>query len=220
MERRTIDALLKFVNTCWDVLTDIENRGQPQVHDAATRVFRGIPCLPDLRDQAMALLIAADTLNRIASMSALVTNDHTRASSRLQSKMSTRHVGSQSNRHSHHPKVLRAVEVLERRFTEQRLRLSDISAEIGLSAPYLDRLFKEGTGVSVAAYLRQVRIERARQLLLNPSHSIKAIAFMVGFSQVATFDRTFKRLEGSTPTEWRNSKNAYLGADESSPDID
>ena len=66
-----------------------------------------------------------------------------------------------------------------------------------------DTLFRELTGYSPMEYLRRLRIERARELLANPSLSIKEVADGAGFSDPNHFSRVFARLDGIPPTAYR-----------------
>ena len=204
MTRRASTSLRDYMNICQDAVSDVDGQTQSRYNRSIAAVLDSIPRLPDLQDQVTALLIAVDSLKQIASASAAGANlglqlakDHQPAS--------VLRIGSVQV-HAKHPKVSKALEVIELRFAEPQLKLRDISSEADLSPAYLDRLFKVATGVGVSSHLRDLRIRRARRLLLESENSIKAIAFTVGFSQVATFDRAFKRSEGCSPTEWRSKR--------------
>ena len=74
---------------------------------------------------------------------------------------------------------------------------------------YLGRIFKAEVGVSIAQYLMQVRLERARELLSATRLPIIEIAARCGFGGVSYFNRAFKAEEGIPPTEYRR-KNTLL----------
>ena len=74
---------------------------------------------------------------------------------------------------------------------------------VDLSPPHLQRLFKIHVGVSPMAYLLELRLEKARELLENPFLQIKQIGRMVGILTDSHFTREFKKNCGLTPTEFR-----------------
>lgn len=66
------------------------------------------------------------------------------------------------------------------------------------------RFFKERTGKTFTEYLNQIRIQQACKLLLETDLSISQIAFQVGFQNLSYFNRTFRKLGGSTPKVYRS----------------
>jgi len=68
---------------------------------------------------------------------------------------------------------------------------------------YYNDWFKQQTGVSPSLYLRRVRIDRAKELLVETSFSVMEIAVMVGYSSNATFTRAFHSITGMTPKTYR-----------------
>lgn len=83
--------------------------------------------------------------------------------------------------------------------------LESISDEIGLSAKHVSRTFKEGTGTSITDYIGLVRISKAKEMLLHTDYRINEIAERVGISSRTTFLRVFKKIEGISPADFRNS---------------
>ncbi len=84
----------------------------------------------------------------------------------------------------------------------QELSLDILADALELSAKYLSRVFKLIMGVNFSDYLAYVRIEKVKELLLT-STPIERIAQQVGITNRTTFTRTFRKLEGMTPSEWR-----------------
>jgi AraC-like DNA-binding protein len=64
-------------------------------------------------------------------------------------------------------------------------------------------MFKKATGLNFTEYLSRVRIEKAKNLLLNPNLRISEIAFEVGFQSLTHFNRVFKKIVGQSPTDYR-----------------
>ena len=72
-----------------------------------------------------------------------------------------------------------------------------------MSTFYFCKIFKKSTGTHFTDYLSRVRVEKARNLLLNPNLRISEIAYEVGFQSLTHFNRVFKKLLGQSPTEYR-----------------
>jgi len=81
--------------------------------------------------------------------------------------------------------------------------LADLAAEVGMSQSRLSRLFRVLYGTSVFGYLREARLQRARELLITTALSVKAVATMVGYRQTSDLTRGVKARFGMTPTELR-----------------
>ncbi|MDB5056293.1 MAG: AraC family transcriptional regulator [Bacilli bacterium] len=85
------------------------------------------------------------------------------------------------------------------------LYLEVIADEIGLSAKYISRMFKETTGTSITDYISLIRIAKAKELLGNTDLKISEIADQIGIFSRTTFLRLFKKYEGISPIEYRNA---------------
>jgi AraC-like DNA-binding protein len=104
--------------------------------------------------------------------------------------------------------VVRTVrEYLENHFAEN-VSLDEITALSGLSSYHLIRVFRSETGLPPHAYLEQVRINRARQLL-RVGASIADVAFLTGFSDQSHFTRHFKKMTGVTPGQYQQTAITY-----------
>lgn len=68
---------------------------------------------------------------------------------------------------------------------------------------YYNDWFKQQTGCSPSLYLRRVRVDRAKELLLDTGFTVMEIAVMVGYSSNATFTRAFHSITGMTPKAYR-----------------
>lgn len=68
---------------------------------------------------------------------------------------------------------------------------------------YYNDWFKQQTGFSPSLYLRKVRIDRAKELLIDTGFSVMEIAVMVGYSSNSTFTRAFHSITGMTPKAYR-----------------
>lgn len=81
--------------------------------------------------------------------------------------------------------------------------LADVARTVHMSTFYFCKTFKKATGFTFTDYLSRLRIEKARELLVNPNVRISEIAFEAGFQSLTHFNRTFHRLLGESPTEYR-----------------
>ena len=85
----------------------------------------------------------------------------------------------------------------------EKLSLGQVAKAVNMSAFYFCKMFKKITGVNFTDYLSRVRIEKAKNLLLNPNLRVSEIAFEVGFQSLTHFNRVFKKLLGQSPTDYR-----------------
>ncbi len=85
------------------------------------------------------------------------------------------------------------------------VELSEISAQLHYSPEYLRKLFYKETGVTITAYIKALRIEKAKLLLCNTDTAIAEIAAIVGFEEPSVFFRNFKKQCGLSPRAWREA---------------
>jgi AraC-like DNA-binding protein len=104
--------------------------------------------------------------------------------------------------HAEPPVITRAKEFI-RDHQGEDLSLGQVARAVNTSRYYFCKLFKRVTGLNFTDYLSRVRIERAKNLLLNPSLRISEIGFEVGFQSLTHFNRVFKRIIGQSPTQYR-----------------
>jgi len=100
-------------------------------------------------------------------------------------------------------RLLRAVEYIEQRYDKAEIYLEQVAAEACLSKYHFIRLFKDHFGVTPMQYVTQLRVEKAKSMMLDSSFTISHIAYAVGFNDVSEFNRYFKKSTGHTPTSFR-----------------
>jgi len=100
------------------------------------------------------------------------------------------------------PVVSRAKEFIRQNQAED-LSLSKVAKAVNTSKFYFCKLFKKATGLNFTNYVSRVRVEKAKNLLLNPNLRISEIAYEVGFESLTHFNRVFKKITGESPTEYR-----------------
>jgi len=101
-----------------------------------------------------------------------------------------------------------AADYLQRHYMRDDISLESVADTLGTSPYVLSRAFKAATGTNFIDYLTGLRLEKAKQLLRESELKIHDVAGMVGY-QHSYFNRIFKKLEGMTPTLYRErSRNA------------
>ena len=100
------------------------------------------------------------------------------------------------------PVITRAKAYIQEHQTED-LRLAQVAKAVNTSSFYFCKIFKKATGINFTDYLARVRIEKAKNLLLNPNLRISEIAYEVGFQSLTHFNRVFKKILGESPTDYR-----------------
>lgn len=83
------------------------------------------------------------------------------------------------------------------------LSLAEVARAVNTSTFYFCKLFKKATGLNFTEYLSQLRIEKAKNLLLNPNLRVSEIAYETGFQSLTHFNRVFRRIAGQSPTNYR-----------------
>jgi AraC-like DNA-binding protein len=81
--------------------------------------------------------------------------------------------------------------------------LEEIARTMHVSTFYFCKTFKKAAGLTFTDYLGRVRVERAKNLLLNPHLRVSEIAYTVGFQSLTHFNRVFRKLTGESPTDFR-----------------
>jgi AraC-like DNA-binding protein len=101
------------------------------------------------------------------------------------------------------PPVIAKAKEFIREHQAENLSLGQVAKAVNTSTFYFCKLFKKITGVNFTDYVSRVRIEKAKDLLLNPNLRISEIAYEVGFQSLTHFNRVFKRILGQSPTDYR-----------------
>ena len=83
------------------------------------------------------------------------------------------------------------------------MSLSVLADEFHLNAQYISQLFKNEIGVNFLVYLTNIRMEKAKKLLLSTSLSVAEVAEQSGYGDYRVFTKVFKKSEGITPSQYR-----------------
>lgn len=79
---------------------------------------------------------------------------------------------------------------------------SALAQSLGVSTSHLSRVFRKVTGDTFERYVMRLRVERARRLLLDPSHNVSSVAQQCGFKDASYFARVFRKSIGCSPAEY------------------
>lgn len=87
--------------------------------------------------------------------------------------------------------------------------ISELAKLTPYSQSHLSMLFKEYTGKTIAAYLQELKLIRAKELLRNTDYTISEIIVELNYESLSTFTHTFKKFTGLSPTEFRKSSSVF-----------
>lgn len=101
--------------------------------------------------------------------------------------------------------VLRkAINYIQKHYKEQ-ITLNIVAEHVYVSTSYLSRMFKKELGINFIDYLNGLRIEKAKELLMDPKYKTYEVAEKVGINDAHYFSRLFKKYVGISPTEFKDS---------------
>jgi len=100
------------------------------------------------------------------------------------------------------PMIARARQFIAQNKTEI-LSLGAVAKAAGASVFHFCKVFRKSTGLKFTDYVARIRLEDARTRLANPNLRISEIAYEVGFQSLTQFNRTFQRIFGQSPSEYR-----------------
>lgn len=89
---------------------------------------------------------------------------------------------------------------------DEKLNIETLASTFGYSKYYLSRKFKQETGMGIREYIKKIKIEKAKNLLLFEKYSIQEISEMLGFHSQSYFGEIFHEMTGMTPGEFRDKR--------------
>ena len=111
--------------------------------------------------------------------------------------------------HGEAPPIARARALINSRHSED-LSLDEVAKAVNMSAFYFCKTFKKATGMTFTNYLARVRVEKVKNLLLNPHKRVSEAAFEAGFQSLSQFNRVFRRIAGQSPKTFRENLQKRL----------
>lgn len=98
---------------------------------------------------------------------------------------------------------------------DEELPLSRVAQAVNMSAFYFCKTFKKATGMTFTDYLARVRIEKVKNLMLNPHKRVSEAAYEAGFQSLSQFNRVFRRVAGESPSAYRRRLHGAEGVQRS-----
>ncbi|HOS85144.1 MAG TPA: DNA-binding response regulator, partial [Bacteroidales bacterium] len=98
--------------------------------------------------------------------------------------------------------ILKVLEFIEQNLNDTELDTETVSASIGVSRTQLWRIFKKTTGKTLGDYIRDLRLEKAADMLKTGKYRISEVAFEVGYSDAKYFTKNFQKKFGLSPTQY------------------
>lgn len=114
-----------------------------------------------------------------------------------------------------HRAVDAALVWMQEHANDEDLRITDLAARVGVSAPYFRRIFERYTGLSPKRYLLMLRLQYSKYLLLHSERTVSDVAQSTGFGTLQQFCKSFRKATGLTPGEWRRA-HLHLSAGQKS----
>ncbi len=100
------------------------------------------------------------------------------------------------------PAIAKARVLISERHADE-ISLSEVAHAVNMSAFYFCKSFKKATGMTFTDYLARVRVEKVKNLLLNPHKRVSEAAYEAGFQSLSQFNRVFRRVAGESPSVYR-----------------
>ena len=107
-----------------------------------------------------------------------------------------------ANQHRYGTAMTKALEYVDQHYAEN-LSVELLAKECFVSSSHLSHLFRSSLNTSVKQYINDLRIERAKALLLDPKVRLYEVGSRVGISDASYFSKTFRKATGMTPSEYR-----------------
>ena len=119
------------------------------------------------------------------------------------------HLQATPARQEMHPRILRALSMVEERYREE-LSVADLAAAANMSVSRFFPLFRQTVGMTPVEYLNHYRVGRAIILLMSSAaHSVEEVAELTGFQSATYFRRVFKAHTGRSPRNYRQTASYY-----------
>jgi AraC-like DNA-binding protein len=105
--------------------------------------------------------------------------------------------------HSKINQISKAVELIHKNYTNENLSIAKLSAMCNITPEYFRKIFKQHYGLSPIAYINNLKISRAKELLLSGANSVTEAALKSGYTDISHFSREFKKATGFSPKDFK-----------------
>lgn len=96
-----------------------------------------------------------------------------------------------------------AIDFIHEKYTCEKISITHLATLCGISESYFRKLFLKSEGVSPSEYIKELRISRAKELVLSELYTVSEISEMSGFKDECYFSRTFKKMTGVSPGKFK-----------------
>lgn len=96
------------------------------------------------------------------------------------------------------------ISIIKNSYAGPNLSITYIAGQIGLTGPYISKMFKDQMGEGIQDYINKIRLKQAKKLLLEQNLNLEQTANKVGYSNSNALIRVFKKYEGVTPGQFRD----------------
>ncbi len=100
-----------------------------------------------------------------------------------------------------------AIDYIEKHYDDPELNNTALARASGISEVYLRKVFNAVFGITPARYITNIRMEKAKTLLIGGVSSISEVAEAVGYNNIYHFSKAFKRVVGDTPSNYSKREN-------------
>ena len=121
----------------------------------------------------------------------------------LKISMYNNKVSTDSNSEKQEERVISSITRYMQEHISKEISLGVLATEFHLNPQYISQLFKNEIGVGFLAYLTNIRMEKAKKLLLSTALSVTEISSYAGYGDYRVFTKVFKKAEGITPSQFR-----------------
>lgn len=103
----------------------------------------------------------------------------------------------------HEPEPVRLAKAFILQNLAEPMSLEAVARQVSVSPFHFCKVFKRATGMTFTDFVGRARVEKARRMLMRPEARITEVAYDVGFQSLSHFNRSFRRVAGESPTEYR-----------------
>jgi YesN/AraC family two-component response regulator len=103
--------------------------------------------------------------------------------------------------HATYTRIEKVVDYIHRSF-QNKITLEELAEISELTPTYLSKIFRKITGYTITRFINRLKVDRAKELIIEGNNKIKEIAHLAGFEDEFYFSRVFKKVEGVSPSNY------------------
>lgn len=195
------DGLLRFIRTDMPLM-EPKTSGDPLIQGRSAVAFLASYCVEAARKGGLPAIRSFGITQHYMSLANETSNEELAHYLVLPMMLELTKAVREEGEARMHPLSHQAMNYVRSHLSKQ-LDGESVAEALGVSRKTLCTRFKNETGETFAAYVRRVRLERARRLLDTTDYDIAQIAYRTGFSSQSHLQTAFKGFTGLTPREWR-----------------